>query len=63
MERGCLKQYADSQAIPGLAGKGFWDGLVMAARKRKEGMVERCQSFAISDFIQLQRPREVEKVP
>lgn len=42
----------------GLTGKGFWDGLVMDARKRNKGMVEGCQSLVISDFTQLQRPRE-----
>lgn len=58
MESGYLKHDADSQGTPGLTGKG----LVMAARKRKDGTVEGCQSFAISDFTQLHRPREVDKV-
>lgn len=46
-----------SQAASGLTGKG----LVMATRRMKTGVVERCQPFAISDFVQ--RPREVDKVP
>lgn len=47
----------------GLNGKRFWDGLVMAARKRKKGMVEGCQSVVISHLPNFKgpvKPREVE---
>lgn len=38
-----------------------WERISDACQEEEEGVVEGCQSFAISDFIQLQRPREVDE--
>ena len=46
----------------GLTGKGIWNGLVKAARKRKEGMVEGCQSFAIWEFYPTSRVQKCGQV-